>query len=123
MNERIYFDASGHSQDDPWEILQIQRGKDAEAITKRYRELIKEHPPEHQPETFQKINAAYRRLTHPDSILEREFFEIELFDPLDFGANSPDQSNNEDPADIIAKELLLYSLFHLFSDPEFEEKD
>jgi len=52
--------------DDPYVTLQIPRDADARTIKASYFALVRKHPPETDPETFQKIRAAYELLSDPE---------------------------------------------------------
>ncbi|MCP4786568.1 MAG: DnaJ domain-containing protein [Fuerstiella sp.] len=53
------------SIDDPFEILGVSQDASDEAIRARYLELIKEFPPELDPERFRQIQAAYTAAKDP----------------------------------------------------------
>ncbi|MBF0420829.1 MAG: J domain-containing protein [Magnetococcales bacterium] len=44
---------------DPFSLLGVTRESDDEAIRKAYLEKVRQWPPEHHPERFQKISQAY----------------------------------------------------------------
>jgi curved DNA-binding protein CbpA len=48
--------------DDPHVVLDLAADADDEAIRRRYLELVRQFAPEHHPEKFAAIRAAYERL-------------------------------------------------------------
>jgi len=62
MNESI---------DDPFEILSVTQDASEEAIRARYLELVKEFPPERDPEKFRQIQAAFAAAKDPLKIASR----------------------------------------------------
>lgn len=52
---------------DPYQDLELERGADARAIKAAYFRLMRLHPPEKDPEAFQRIRAAYDLLSDPES--------------------------------------------------------
>ena len=96
-----------------------ERGADADTITRRYRQLIKQFPPEHCPEEFEHINSAYRRLTHPEQVLERHFCEVETLDTKAYGLEDIDSGEVvKNVTEVIADEVLLYALLSLLTESE-----
>ena len=47
---------------DPYVVLQIDRRADESAIKKAYFRLVRQYPPEQEPEKFQEIRVAYELL-------------------------------------------------------------
>lgn len=50
---------------DPYIVLQLDRRADDAAIKKAYFQLVRQYPPEREPEMFQQIRAAYEKLRTP----------------------------------------------------------
>ena len=70
------------SDQSPYEILEIPITATQRDIKIRYRDLVRQYSPEHQPEKFMEIRAAYDELM--DTSMEaREFFPM-YKKPLDF---------------------------------------
>ena len=46
---------------DPYSLLGIEPDADDETIRRRYLELVRQFPPEHHPEKFAAVRAAYER--------------------------------------------------------------
>jgi curved DNA-binding protein CbpA len=63
---------------DPYAVLGLMRGASPREIKRAYFELVREYPPEENPDTFKIIRAAYERLRQPDVKAETDLF---LFQP------------------------------------------
>jgi len=63
---------------DPYAVLGLVRGASLSEIRRAYFELVREYPPEEQPEAFKTIRAAYERLRQADVKAETDLF---LFQP------------------------------------------
>jgi curved DNA-binding protein CbpA len=59
----------------PYEVLGLASDADDEAIRRRYLELVRQYPPEHQPEKFAAVRAAYESLRDLDTRLRHRLFE------------------------------------------------
>ena len=59
----------------PYAVLGLSADCDDETIRRRYLELVKQNPPEHQPEKFAAIRAAYESLRDLDTRLRHRLFE------------------------------------------------
>src|ERR1700757_3716163 len=59
----------------PYAVLGMSPDRDDEAIRRRYLELVKQNPPEQQPEKFAAIRAAYDSLRDLDTRLRHRLFE------------------------------------------------
>lgn len=60
---------------DPYEVLGLSSASDDEAIRRRYLELVRQFSPEHHPEKFAAIRAAYESLRDLDTRLRYRLFE------------------------------------------------
>src|SRR3954469_25930998 len=60
---------------DPYEVLGLPADSDDEAIRRRYLELVRQFSPEHHPEKFAAIRAAYEELRSLDTRLRHRLFE------------------------------------------------
>jgi len=58
--------------------LGLQRGATLREIKRAYFSLVREYPPEEEPESFKIIRAAYEKLRNPDVKSETDLF---LFQP------------------------------------------
>ena len=63
---------------DPYEVLGLQRGVADGEIKRAYFQLVRQHPPEQDPEKFQAIRAAYDRLKVPKT---RALVDLFLLQP------------------------------------------
>ena len=52
---------------DPYTILEIERKATAEEVKRSYFLMVRQHPPEQDPERFQEIRQAYEKLRDPES--------------------------------------------------------
>lgn len=68
---------------DPYKTLDLTTDADEAAIRRRYLELVRQHPPEREPERFAEIRAAYDELRDPVRRLESQLFDIRESDSLD----------------------------------------
>lgn len=67
----------------PYDILGLAADSDDEAIRRRYLELVKQYPPEQQPEKFAAIRAAYESLRDLDTRLRHRLFEAGKMESID----------------------------------------
>ena len=64
------------SRDDPWQVLDLPKDASDEQIRARYVALVKQHPPQKDPEAFASISDAYMAVKGP-----RERAQWDLFGP------------------------------------------
>lgn len=62
---------------DPYEILGVSRGSSEADIRRRYLELVRQYPPDRDPERFTEIHQAYEKLRDPVVRLESNLFDLE----------------------------------------------
>jgi curved DNA-binding protein CbpA len=60
---------------DPYKVLGLPPDSDDEAIRRRYLELVRRFPPEHHPEKFTAIRAAYESLRDLTTRVQYRLFE------------------------------------------------
>jgi curved DNA-binding protein CbpA len=60
---------------DPYDVLGLPADSDDEAIRRRYLELVRQFSPEHHPEKFAEVRAAYESLRDLDTRLRYRLFE------------------------------------------------
>ncbi len=60
---------------DPYKVLGLPADSDDDAIRRRYLELVRQNPPERQPEKFAAIRQAYDSLRDLDTRLRFRLFE------------------------------------------------
>ncbi len=61
--------------DDPHIVLDLPADADDETIRRRYLELVRRYSPEHHPEKFAAIRAAYERLRDRNARVRYRLFE------------------------------------------------
>lgn len=72
---------------DPFLTLGIPRTASTDQIKDAYFGLVREHPPEREPDQFKVIRAAYDRLRTPERRLEAEMLLLQELDaPTDWAA-------------------------------------
>jgi curved DNA-binding protein CbpA len=59
----------------PYDVLDLPTDSDDETIRRRYLELVKQNSPEHAPEKFAAIRAAYESLRDLETRLRYRLFE------------------------------------------------
>jgi curved DNA-binding protein CbpA len=69
--------------DDPYKVLGLSDDSDDEAIRRRYLQLVRQYPPEHHPEKFAAIRAAYESLRDLTTRVRHRLFAGEESDSLD----------------------------------------
>jgi curved DNA-binding protein CbpA len=60
---------------DPYEVLGLPADSDDETIRRRYLELVRQYSPEHHPERFAQVRAAYEQLRDQTARLRHRLFE------------------------------------------------
>jgi curved DNA-binding protein CbpA len=68
---------------DPYEVLGLPGDADDETIRSRYLELVRQYSPEHHPERFSAIRAAYESLRDVDTRLRHRMFEAGKRDTIE----------------------------------------
>ena len=91
---------------DPYEILDLSPLADEDEVRRRYLELVRQYPPDRDPERFAAIRAAYDELRDPATRLEAQLFQIGDGEPVE--AIAADLRNRlRDRLDQIPVDLLL----------------
>lgn len=62
---------------DPYKDLGLDRKVEQEQIKKAYFQLVRQYPPESEPEKFQKIRAAYEQLRTPERRAVADLFLLQ----------------------------------------------
>ena len=70
------------SKGDPYEILGLDRQAGDTAIKRAYFQLVRQFPPEREPEAFRKIRAAYEQLRDPERRARLSLFLLQPPPPL-----------------------------------------
>src|SRR5213080_1093454 len=68
---------------DPYAVLGLSTDSDDETIRRRYLELVRQFSPEHHPERFAAVRAAYEQLRDLNTRLRYRLFEAGKKDTLD----------------------------------------
>ena len=67
----------------PYEVLGVGPEATPDEIRQRYLALVREFPPEREPQRFAQIRAAYDQLRDPVASLERRLFNMTAIDTFD----------------------------------------
>jgi curved DNA-binding protein CbpA len=91
---------------DPYVVLGVDRTSDEAAIKRAYFRLVREYPPEREPEKFQELRAAYDQVRTAEARSQTDLF---LLQPPPAMPRRRKLSYNLDvhPTDIIALALEL----------------
>jgi curved DNA-binding protein CbpA len=65
--------------ENPYAVLGLSRTASAEEIKQTYFGLVRQHPPEREPEAFKRIRAAYDRLRLPEQRVEADMRLLEAW--------------------------------------------
>ena len=68
---------------DPYEVLELSRDCGDAEIRRRYLDLVRQYPPDRQPERFAAIRKAYDQLRDPVVRMESRLFDLEPDAALD----------------------------------------
>jgi curved DNA-binding protein CbpA len=68
---------------DPYEVLGLANDADEAEIRRRYLELVRQSPPDREPERFAAVRAAYDEVRDPARRLEAQLFRASTSDSLD----------------------------------------
>jgi len=60
---------------DPYDILGLSRDSDDAAIRQRYLELVKQHPPDRDPQRFAEVRAAFEKLKDLETRISNQLFD------------------------------------------------
>ena len=69
--------------DDPYAVLGLPADCDDDTIRRRYLELVRQFSPEHHPERFAAVRAAYDQLRDLNTRLRHRLFEAGKKDTVD----------------------------------------
>jgi len=62
---------------DPYKTLGLRRGAEHDEIRRAYFRLVREHPPESDPETFKAIRAAYEQLRSSEQRVRTDLYLLQ----------------------------------------------
>src|SRR5437016_9337459 len=68
---------------DAYAILGLPADSDDDTIRRRYLELVRQYPPEHHPQKFAEVRAAYEQLKDLNTRLRHRLFEAGQSESLD----------------------------------------
>ena len=68
---------------DPYEVLGLEPGSGDGVVRRRYLELVRQYPPDREPERFAAIRKAYDQLRDPVARMESRLFDLEPHDCLE----------------------------------------
>ncbi len=68
---------NAHHSDDPYKILELDRGATEAEIKQAYFAQVREHSPESDPEGFKRIRAAYEKLRSGGERAETDLFLVD----------------------------------------------
>lgn len=89
---------------DPYAVLGVERNADIKIIKRAYFQLVRQHPPEKEPETFKEIRTAYELVRTPERRARTDLF---LLQP------PPDPPNRRSPSfdlNVHAQDILTLAL-------------
>ncbi|WP_186774834.1 J domain-containing protein [Allorhodopirellula solitaria] len=96
-------EAAGNALTHPFEILGVGTDADEATVRARYLELVRQYPPDRDPDMFSKIRAAYEAATNP-IIMARRILEVVQAGPRPW-AELLDEQSQRPPR--LPHELLL----------------
>ena len=68
---------------DPLHVLGVSASAGPDEIRRKYLELVRQHPPDRDPQRFAEIRAAYDELSDPVQQLNKLLFDVESVDSID----------------------------------------
>jgi curved DNA-binding protein CbpA len=102
-----------HSGTDPYTILGVGHTASLEEIKKAYFALVRQHPPEKDPDAFKQIRAAYEQLRDPRQRQQTDLLSWQTWIEPPLGDVPTLESELEwtlDPADVIRAARALSDL-------------
>ena len=89
--------------EDPYRVLGIGVDADPDQIRGRYLALVRQHPPERDPEKFAAIREAYDQLRDPVVNLERRLFSLNWTETIEtlLAAEGQRLSQRPIPTDVL----------------------
>jgi len=69
--------------EDPYQVLGLSPESDDETIRRRYLELVRQYSPEHHPQRFAAIRAAYESLRDQTTRIRHRLFEAGKKESID----------------------------------------
>ena len=104
---------------DPYGVLGLDRQASEAEIKRAYFQLVRQFPPEREPEKFRDIRTAYEQLRDAESRARIALFLLQLPPPLPNRRRpSYDLSVHTDDLRTLAMELVRMPMQHDFREPE-----
>lgn len=95
---------------DPYAALGISRDATIDAIKDAYFKLVREHPPERDPEAFKTIRAAYDRIRTPERRVETDLLLLQDQLPLPTEWRAPEFDLSVHREDLLSAARALSDL-------------
>ena len=95
---------------DPYTTLRIPRTASAAEVKAAYFALVREHPPERDPQTFKQVRAAYERVRDPDRRLETDMLLLQPWPASGRKRRVPKLDLRVHPEDVLAAARALTDL-------------
>ena len=92
------------SMEDPYSTLGLDRQADDMAVKRAYFQLVRQFPPEREPDAFRKIRTAYEQLRDPESRARLSLFLLQPPPPL------PPRRRADYDLDVHAEDLLALAM-------------
>ena len=106
------------TNESPYQLLGITREASEAEIKRAYFSLVREHPPERDPEGFKRVRAAYEKLRTVNQRAETDLFLVED-QPLTLDVSSVQQTDAEPlgiTPEMIRDDLLALEAFFLLEE-------
>lgn len=68
---------------DAYEVLGLKAGASEAEVRRRYLELVRQHPPDREPERFAAVRAAYDQVRDPVERLRVKLFDLHSHDSIE----------------------------------------
>ncbi|MBI4787023.1 MAG: DnaJ domain-containing protein [Chloroflexi bacterium] len=95
---------------DPYAALGVPRDATIEAIKDAYFKLVREHPPERDPEAFKAVRAAYDRLRAPERRVETDLLLLRQPLALPTQLQAPKTDLSVHPEDLLSAARAMSDL-------------
>jgi hypothetical protein len=96
---------------DPYETMGLPRDASVAEIRDRYLTLVRQHPPDRDPERFAAIHAAYEALRDPAKRIEERIFSVRV------GSDSLEALSADIKRRLFEKRIPVQALLSLADSP------